>query len=188
MNGPQRFQNIMRLQAMLERSNRATPRRGIVSAFHPASYCAKVKLLPAGTETGWMPVGTSWAGNGWGCFSPPPIGALVKVIFEGDSIDVGCIVAQLYNDEDVPLSVESGEYWLVHQTGACIKLLNSGKLALGSTIEIDVGDLTGPLRTLVTGAFKEIYNDHGHQVIGGVAQPTDATMTDDHLTKILKAN
>lgn len=188
MNGARQFQNIMRLQGMLERSGRATPRTGTVTAFHPSSYCAKVKLIPNGIETGWIPVGTHWAGAGWGCFSPPPVGALVALTFEGDSIDVGCITNLLYNDEDAPLAVESGEYWLVHQSGAAIKLLNNGKITLNSTAEIDVGNVSGTLYTLVTQAFQAIYNAHTHTVVGGVAQPTTQTMTAAHLTRILKAN
>lgn len=147
MNGAHQLQNIMRLQGMLVGSGRATPRTGIVSAFHPDSYCAKVKLLPSKIETGWIPVGTQWGGAGWGCFAPPPIGALVSMLFEGDSIDVGCITNILYNDEDTPLAVDAGEYWLVHKTGTYFKMKNDGSILTKAQVfkHTGAGYCDGPL-------------------------------------------
>jgi phage baseplate assembly protein V len=134
MRGAGHLQNAMRLQAMMQYSGRAQTRYGLVSSFDPDRYCAKVTLQPSGKETGWLPVGTPWAGNGWGFFAPPPIGAQVKIEFPEGVTDVGVVTLSFYNDDDRPLSVPSGEIWLVHQTGASIKLTNAGN------VEVEVKD------------------------------------------------
>jgi phage baseplate assembly protein V len=188
MRGIGHLQNTMRLQAMMQESGKARARYGIVSSFDPKRYCAKVKLQPSGKETGWLPVGTPWAGNGWGLFAPPPIGTLVKLEFPEGVTDVGVITASFYNDQDRPLSVEVGEIWLVHEDGAYLKLTNDGKVLLQSAVEIDIGDEGAVFRTLVTDAFVALFNSHTQQVIGGVAQAPTVPMTQEHLTSTLKGN
>lgn len=138
----QQLQNIMRLQAMLQGAAFSHPRSGLVTAFHPASYCAKVKLQPGGQETGWIPVGTSWAGNGWGLFAPPSIDTQVIVLFQEGSIDVGVIVSMLYSTVDKPLSVDPGEFWLVHEDGAYIKFKNGGELQTAASMLTHTGPVT----------------------------------------------
>jgi uncharacterized protein involved in type VI secretion and phage assembly len=119
--------NVMRAQALLAGSDRASKRIGIVTSYSPDKYMAKVALQPSGVETGWLPVGADWMGNGWGMFAPPGVGAMVEVDFVGDDFDVGIVGKRLFNNEDVALSVPAGEFWLVHQSGAYFKLTNDGK-------------------------------------------------------------
>jgi phage baseplate assembly protein V len=108
----------------------AVTRLGTVTSYDPATYSAKVMIQPNATETGWLPIASAWVGNQWGMYCPPSQGDQVKVVFqEADSL-VGIIDGCLYSDVDQPLSVNSGEFWLVHQTGAFIKLTNDGKLSM----------------------------------------------------------
>lgn len=129
--------NTMRAQAALASSGRASVRLGIVSSYDHANYCAKVRVQPEDTETGWLPVTSPWIGNGWGMFAPPTPGDLVEVQFQEDSFEAGFVVGRFYNDSDRPLDVPSGEFWLVHQSGSFIKLMNDGKLLVNGHAEID---------------------------------------------------
>lgn len=195
MRGVGHLQNVMRLQAMLQQSGRAQTSYGIVSSYDPDRYCAKVKLKSAGKESGWLPIGTPWAGNGWGVFAPPPIGALVKIEFPEGVVDVGIVTACFFNDEDLPLACPAGEMWIVHQSGSYLKLTNDGKVLLHSTSEVDAGQIGQTLHQLVHDAFKDLFNGHTHQVKnvqGGSATLTSEKpgqqLNDSHMTAILRGN
>lgn len=137
--------NIMRMQAAMQSGSKAMTRMGLVSSYDKANYCAKVKIQPEGTETGWLPVMSPWVGNGWGMFAPPSIDDMVEVNFLEDDHDVGFLSLRAFNDSDRPLSVPSGEFWLVHKNGQFMKLLNNGKATIsdahGATITLN-GDGT----------------------------------------------
>jgi phage baseplate assembly protein V len=129
--------NVMRAQADMAGSGRAAVRLALVSSYDPVNYCAKARIQPEDTETGWLPVVSPWTGNGWGLFAPPTPGDLVEVQFQEDDIEAGFICQRFYNDTDRPLTVQSGEFWLVHQSGSFIKLTNDGKALINGFLEID---------------------------------------------------
>lgn len=188
MTTAQRLQNIMARQAALMTNASARPRTGVITGYKKSTYCVKVKLQPGGTETGWIPLGSPWTGNGWGMFAPPKVGDQCRVLFEGDSVDVGFAVCFVYNTTNAPLSVAGGECWLVHKTGSYIKLKNSGRIQIHSTTEVDVGDISATLLSFVTSAFLLTYNSHTHEVVDGTAMPTENIMTAEHLTQMVKGN
>lgn len=126
----QRILNQMRLQASLAMGERATVRVGIVSSYHPESYSCKVMVQPENEESGWLPVLSPWVGNGWGLFAPPSIGDMVDVHFQEGSFDAGFISQGFFNNDDRPLPVPSGEFWLVHQSGSSLKFHNDGTVEL----------------------------------------------------------
>jgi phage baseplate assembly protein V len=130
--------NTMRAQAALASSGRASVRLGIVSSYDHANYCAKVRVQPEDTETGWLPVTSPWIGNGWGMFAPPTPGDLVEVQFQEDSFEAGFVCQRFFNDADRPLPVPSGEFWLVHKSGSFLKFRNDGSVELNTA-----GNLTG---------------------------------------------
>lgn len=132
-----RMLNVMRAQAQMAENGRASVRHAIVSSYDPGSYCVKVRIQPEDTETGWLPVVSPWVGNGWGLFAPPSIGDLVEVQFQEDDFEAGFVCQRFYNDTDRPLTVQSGEFWLVHQSGAFFKLTNDGKVLINGHTEID---------------------------------------------------
>jgi phage baseplate assembly protein V len=124
--------NTMRQQADMAGGARAMVRIGIVSGYDPGSYCAKVQLMPEGDETGWLPIVSPWIGNGWGLFAPPSIGDAVEVQFQEDDIEAGFVCQRFFNDSDRPLSVPSGEFWLVHKSGSFLKFHNDGTVELNA--------------------------------------------------------
>lgn len=133
----QHLLNTMRQQAQMAENGRASVRHAKVSSYDPGSYCVKVKIQPEDTETGWLPVVSPWVGNGWGLFAPPSIGDLVEVQFQEDDFEAGFVCQRFYNDTDRPLTVQSGEFWLVHKIGAFVKLTNDGKVLINGQVEID---------------------------------------------------
>ena len=77
-----RLLNAARRETQRAISMLALPKTGIISGYDPASYAAKVRLQPEDVETGWLPIRTPWAGNGWGMFCPPDIDDEVEVQFQ----------------------------------------------------------------------------------------------------------
>jgi phage baseplate assembly protein V len=121
--------NAVRLQAQRAVSNIVTSRVGSVTSYDPSTMTAIVQLQPDGDLTGWLPVSSAWIGNGWGMFAPPNSGDLVDVVYINGDLNAGTIVGRFYMQGQA-LAVQSGEFWLVHESGAFFKLLNSGALTI----------------------------------------------------------
>ncbi len=130
-------------------------RIGIVSAYDPDQYAAKVRLQPEPTdqpegsaETGWLPVLSLWGGDGWGDFAPPTPGDVVMVLFQEGGREAGIVLGRFFSLLTRPLPAPSGERWIVHQSGAFVKLTNDGKITLtdkaGSVVVMN-GDGTGAM-------------------------------------------
>jgi phage baseplate assembly protein V len=130
-------------------------RIGIVSAYDPDQYAAKVRVQPeppdqpdGSTETGWLPVLALWGGDGWGDFAPPSPGDVVTILFQEGGREAGIVLGRFFSLVTRPLSVPSGERWIFHRTGAYVKLTNDGKVTVtdkaGSTIVMN-GDGTGDM-------------------------------------------
>lgn len=122
--------NIMAIRSSMAQSAFSGTRQGVISAYDPKEYAIKVELQPTGEETGWIPLETPWAGNGFGFAAGPIIGAEVKVDFDSGSVGVGMGGGQFYNNEDRCPGPPSGELWIVHQSGSMLKFLNSGKIVI----------------------------------------------------------
>lgn len=174
--------NTMKLQA--QQAAPALMRVGTVTSYDAANYAVKVALQPEGAITGWLPILTAWSGNGWGLFAPPTPGDLIEVQFHDGDFNAGVACLRFFNDGQRPLAVPSGEFWLVHASGAYVKLTNDGKVRVNAGAEIDIGDLGAALHTLVTDAFVALFNSHTH----ANGAPPDQTMGASHLTAVLKAN
>lgn len=174
--------NAVRGEAERVAGRIAQTRLGIISSFDPDNYAVKVKLQPEGTETGWLPLSSPWVGNGWGLFAPPAMGDQVVVHAQEGEGETRIACDRLYSDEDRPLKVDAGEFWLVHQSGMKIRLTNQPSIQIfGGNIQI--GPENGTLLTLVTQAFQAIFNQHVH----GNGPPPTQQLTAAHLTTALKA-
>lgn len=167
--------NIMRREAERTANMRATVRLGIVSAYDPANYAAKVRLQPEDTETGWMPIGSGMGGSGCGDFYGPVPGDIVYVHFQESGKGAPFIGGFHFGDDRRPLPVPSGERWIAHKSGSFLKFLNDGTIAIKASAVNLEGDLnvtgdilaTGDITDLdgVSGTvahIRAVYNTHTH--------------------------
>ena len=119
----------------------ARTRIGIVDGYDPAHYAVTVRLQPENAPTGWIPVTSPWVGNGWGLFAPPSPGNVVDVHFQEGGKEAAFACLRFFSTVTRPLAVPAGEFWLVHATGAFVKLTNDGKLSLqdasGASLVLD---------------------------------------------------
>lgn len=180
--------NQMRQQAEGVMNGIDQPVVGIVQSYDPNTYSCKVLLQPSGSLTGWLPVLSLWAGNGWGMFAPPVAGVAVAVIPKHGSLEAAFVLPAFFNDEERPLSVPQGEFWLVHKSGASFKFTNDGKLAVndghGASVVLNgngtissagawthTGDFhaTGNVADSVRSMAQDrvIYDSHTHPAPGG---------------------
>lgn len=124
--------NAARREAAAVLGGVAQASTGIVRSYDPAKYAVKVELQPQGILTGWIPIGSIWVGNGWGLYCPPSVGDLCEVDFLGGDIGAPVSGLRFYNDQDVPLNVTSGEFWLVHKAGQVLKFHNDGSIEISA--------------------------------------------------------
>ncbi len=141
--------NAMRLQAQ-RAGGKVIARIALVTSYDPDNYAARVALQPEGTLTGWLPIASLWVGDGWGLYSPPSVNEQVTVLFVNGDLEAGYVQGRFFNNEDRPLSVPSGEFWVVHQTGSVLKFHNDGTVELitDSDLNVTVG---GTLNATVAG-------------------------------------
>jgi phage baseplate assembly protein V len=137
--------NAVRQQIQRAMASLVTSRVGSITSYDPNTFTAKVMLQPDSALTGWTQINSPWVGNGWGMFAAPNIGDQVDVLYTNGDINAGVIACRSFNQNNQPLPVPAGEFWLVHKLLQSLKLTNDGKLALtdghGATITMN-GDGT----------------------------------------------
>jgi phage baseplate assembly protein V len=104
---------------------------GQITSVDPQTYMAKVMLEPWGIETGWLPLGTMSAGNGWGLFHLPPDETEVVVDFIGGDVNNGRVRCVFHNDTDAPIAgLVQGEILLKHSSGSLLHFDADGNVNL----------------------------------------------------------
>lgn len=133
--------NVMRGQAAMAGQSKLATQLGIISAYDPNSYSVKVAFPPDESETGWIPLGALWVGEGWGMYAPPSLGDQVEVHFQEGGQDAGTAGLRFFDNLSPPLAVQPGEFWLVHKSGAFFKIPNAGGItfsdANGASVQLD---------------------------------------------------
>ena len=143
----QKLLNTMRMWSNMATQNIAQTALGLVNAFDPSTYQVQV-LLQEATEdapalpTGWIPLTSPWAGNGWGMFAPASPGDLILVFFQDGNLQNPIAGMRLFFDGAQPLAVQGGECWLVHQSGSCLKFNNDGTVTLNSNANLTISSVT----------------------------------------------
>lgn len=172
----QKFINNIKMHASMATNAYTYPSVGQVTAYDPDNYLVQVQLQVATSDspalaTGWIPLASPWVGNGWGMFAPPSIGDIIEVHYQEGSLVNAFACLKFYGDPVRPLSVPSGEFWLVHKTGSFVKFTNDGNVSISSSTKIDItapivnitastsislrspsvkmGDLDGPLQPIL---------------------------------------
>lgn len=122
--------NQMRMQALLAMGALGKPKHGLVTSYDGSAGANRVKVMlqPEGIETGWLPITTLMAGQGFGAYFGPSQGDQATVLFQEGDREVGFCIGFLGSDADPPPAVQSGEIHLIAKTGQFVKLLADGTI------------------------------------------------------------
>lgn len=131
----------MRSIALQSANLRSHARIGTISGYDPSKQAVKVLLQPEAVETGWIPLGSVWVGNGWGAVFAPVMGSQVEVTFLDGHPESGSANLRFFSNLEAGPAAPAGELWLVHKKGQSFKLTNDGKLTIsdgqGATLTLD---------------------------------------------------
>jgi hypothetical protein len=171
------FLNHLKGQASQLDQSWAQPRLGTVASVDPGAYAARVTIQPEGVLSGWLPIGSSWVGAGWGLACLPTPGDQVLVLWqEGDS-EHGIIVCRLWSNAALPPAAPVGELWLQHRSGSYLKLRNDGSIASSAGTWSHTGDLhvSGDVVDShgALSALRAHYNAHVHPPDDVTPMPVD---------------
>jgi phage baseplate assembly protein gpV len=140
------------------------PRWGLVTGYDPVNHLAKVTTQPDGNQTGWLPILTTWAGNGWGELTPLSVGQQVKLIPENGDANNLVILGPAYSTVRVPpqapnaigggnVAAAEGERIFVSKAGAVFRMCADGsgyfKPAAGTAFNIDGNAVVGQNLTVL---------------------------------------
>lgn len=143
--------NAMRREAQRMIDGKAFTKIGVVTGFDPKRYAAKVMLKPDEVETGWLPIGSTVVGNGWGLVAPPSLGDQVLVHFVEGSLQAGTIGVRFYSAKSAPMQgSKPGEFLLVHASGSRLRFLENGNVELEAAQDL-VMTVGGDLNVEVEG-------------------------------------
>ncbi len=154
-----RFINTLKSHAAALDRRQGQPRFALVTNVDPNTYAARVTLQPEGVLTGWLPIVSAWAGNGWGLVCLPTPGDQVMVIPQEGDAEHGVIIGTVYSNVSRPAGSAVGELHIVHRSGAALALLNDGTLRITGDLHVDgdIYDRHGSVATL-----RAHYNAHIH--------------------------
>jgi phage baseplate assembly protein gpV len=104
---------------------------GTVTSRQASPPSVKVMLQPYGVETGWIRVGSQYAGNGFGFLAIPPEGQAVKVSFDMGDTSSGLTLCSVWNDIDIaPTLVNVDDVAFIHQSGSKLYFHQNGDVDL----------------------------------------------------------
>jgi phage baseplate assembly protein V len=186
-------------------------RYGNIISVDPNTYTARVMIQPDNVPTGWLPIKSEWIGNGWGLVAVPNTGDQVSLIpHDGDANNL-VIVGRVYSQQQRPPVGVPGEFWLVHVSGAFIKLTNAGAIEINGQVKIDATaptinitateavnvvapsillgkSLSDTLQGFCTALFKQWADAHVHSNGngGGNTGPPTTTAATSSVTSVVK--
>jgi hypothetical protein len=146
MNG---LQNIFRREGARAAAQQSFARMATVTSYDPEHYAAKVKIQPENYETGFLPIATPWVGNGWGLFAPPSPGDVVDVHFQEGGKLAAYLSLRFFGNSLIPVSVPSGEFRLIHQSGSTLAFRNDGSVELTAAADLNI-NVTGNVNGFAT--------------------------------------
>lgn len=138
----------------------ASPRLATVTSIDPETASVRVLQQPENVLSGWLPVLSLWAGDGWGIVSLPAPGDQVLVLSHDGNSSSGIVVGALFSEKRKVPAAPLGELWLVHSSGSSLKLVNDGTIRIAGDLHVDgdVYDRSGPLSHL-----RNVFNAHIHK-------------------------
>lgn len=140
------------------------PRRGIVQSVDTVRMRVRVLVQPEGALTGFIPIASLMAGNGYGILAAPLPGDQVLVVpTDGFADSLVAVCGHWSTANQPPAGYNDGEIWHVTKAGPLVKLLNNGTVivqdASGTTLTMNndgTTTLTGDLRVI-----GEVYRGYG---------------------------
>lgn len=129
--------NQIRAHAQMAQGEKTGNRIGIVTAYDPNKYAVKVKMWPDTQESlGWVPLASTYIGNGWGLVAAPSIGDQVIIAFDREDQDAGVVIGRFFTDVEQPPAAPSGDFWLIHKSGSLLKFHGDGSVELKANTTI----------------------------------------------------
>ena len=126
-----RLSNAHRVHAASQDGNAPANRWGTVQSVDTTNMTAKVLVQPENVLSGWLPINAPVAGPGWGVVCPPVAGQQVKIIPDAGDHESYSIAGSTWSKANLPPpGSKSGELWLVHSSGASVKLLNTDDIEI----------------------------------------------------------
>ena len=168
------FLNVVKRHAAQLDQGWGQPRLAIVTSSDNSTNTARVTVQPEGILSGWLPVASTWVGNGWGLACPLSPGDQVIVVWQEGDAQQGIVLGRIWSLTNPPPQAPAGEFWLVHKSGSYFKLHNDGSIESSATnwthhgsfqATGNVSDGHGALS-----ALRSHYDEHTHPP--GTATPT----------------
>jgi len=130
-------------------SSRYSQRHAQVTSYDPKTYRAKVRYMPSGQTSGWLPIETGHIGNGYGIAiglnagDGEKTGDQVIVRFAENDFEGGTIVQRVHSDVDKPPMVESGEMVMWTQWGQQLRFNKNGSITLKTPVKTEQNQPSG---------------------------------------------
>jgi phage baseplate assembly protein V len=151
--------NAIKIQASRLDSQIGSAKFGTVTSVDVNNAAVKVMMQPDGVLSGWLPVLSPWIGSGWGMVCLPGPGDQVLVVPQEGASEHSVVVGGAFSNARRPPQAPIGELWLVHQSGASLKLLNDGTVRVTGDLRVD-GDIYDRRGSLAH--FRNAYDNHVH--------------------------
>ena len=169
-----RFLNALKAQSAAQDSGLGQPRFATVTSVDPSRPAVRVTIQPEGILSGWLPVLSPWVGAGWGLSCPPSPGDQVVILAQEGHAEHGIVISRALSDKAQTPQAPSGELWLVHQSGAFLKLTADGAIHANGDFHLtgnifatgNISDGTGSLARL-----RQHYDTHVHGSSPTTSQP-----------------
>ena len=141
------FDQIVYLAIERYFAGRHAKRDALVSSWDPQKHLAKVIYQPEEQESGWLPVHTMSAGNGYGLMTGLTPGDQVEVTHQEGDFDDGAITSRVHSEQAPAPTVYSGEQLLLTPWGSKIYFAKDGSVTIldqsGASFKFDgSGNLT----------------------------------------------
>ncbi|MCJ2136199.1 hypothetical protein MKK69_19445 [Methylobacterium sp. J-026] len=148
------FIQVMRREAMNVVQQYQRPGTLVATSYNPDIHAVKGMIVPAMVESGWVPLTSMHAGDGYGIMVGPNVGTaealdgdVFDIHFDGGDPSLPVAKSKHFSVSDSPPRVESGEILMKHQLGGSFFLAKDGAITVthkdGGSIAFDAnGNVT----------------------------------------------
>jgi len=140
------FLDLIRREAQHAIAGRQYKGTLVATSYNPKTHAIKGILVPSEVETGWIPIATQHAGDGYGVMSGPNVGSaenldgdVFDIEFENGDPNTPIAKHKHFSAADNPPQVQAGELLVKHQTGGSTYFKADGTIV---TTHKDGGQMT----------------------------------------------